>query len=140
MTKKWMAVLALALAAPAAFGQSVVPAVHAKKIKAVSAAKPAEGQMKVLRQEIKQDKSDMAAKTKAARAERRQLAVQLKAELAKVKGTTGTRADKAQARKALREKYARLMQDARSKAVFERRNLSEDITGKSGLIKKLRQS
>jgi hypothetical protein len=140
MTKKRMAVLALVLAAPAVFGQTVVPAVHAQKVKPAAAAKPAAGQMKELRQEIKQDKSDMAAKTKASRAERRELVVQLKAELAKVRGTVGTRAEKAQARKALREKYARLMQDARSKAVFQRRNLNEDITGKSGLIKKLRQS
>jgi len=132
MTKKWMAVLALALAAPAAFGATVKPV--------PAAARPEAGQVKVLRGEIKSDKQDLAAKVKAARAERAQLAAQMKAEIAKLKGSEGTRAEKAQARKALREKYSRLMKDLRAKSVSARKSLHEDITSKSGLIKKLRQS
>ncbi|MFI5346924.1 MAG: hypothetical protein ACHQ51_11175 [Elusimicrobiota bacterium] len=139
MTKKWMAVLALAFAAPMAFGQTVA-AVHSKKVKPVLAVSPAAGQMKVLRQEIKQDKQDLSAKKKAGHSERAQLAAQWQAELAKVKASEGNRAEKASARKALREKYTRLMKELRAKTVSTRKSLREDISSKSGLIKRLRQS
>lgn len=141
MTKKWMT-LALALVAPAVFGQTstTVPAVRVKKAKHAMAAPAQAGQTKVLRDEIKRDKTDLAAKRKAARAERVQLGVQEKAELAKIKGSTGTRAEKSAARKALREKYARLMKDAASRSVFERKQLREDIAGKKAQIQKLRRS
>ena len=130
MTKKWMAVLTLALMAPAVFGQTVVTA----------AANPAEGQVKMLREEIKRDKQDLTAKVKAARSARQELNAQMKAEFEKVKNSTGTRAEKSSARKALRQKYARLMKDVHAKSVLQRRSLREDMSSKSGLIKKLRQS
>jgi ribosome-binding protein aMBF1 (putative translation factor) len=140
MTKKWMAVLALGLVAPAAFGQTAT-AVPAKKAKAVpAAAGPAAGQMKVLRDEIQRDKQDLTAKRKTKHAARVQREAQRKAEFAKVKASSGTRAEKALARRALRVKYAQLMKEARQKDAYERRNLREDMTSKSGLIKKLRQS
>lgn len=129
MTMKWMAVLALGLLAPAAYSQKIA-----------SAPVPAAGQMKVLREEIKRDKADLTAKVKAGRAERAQLMAQQKAEAAKLKVSTGTRAEKTHARQALRVKYAGLMKDARVRNLFERRHLRDDITSKSGLIKRLRQS
>ena len=131
MTMKWMAVLALALA----------PAAHGAAVKPVPAAeRPAAGQVKVLRGEIMRDKADLTAKAKSGRAERAELAARMRAELAKVRETKGTRAEKASARKAVREKYGKLLREAREKSAFVRRNLNEDITSKSGLIKKLRQS
>jgi len=140
MTKKWMT-LALALVAPAVFGQTstAVPAVRAKKAKHALTA-PANGQAKVLRDEIARDRGDLAAKRKSARAERVQLGVQRKAELAKIKGSTGTRAEKSAARKALREKYARLMKDVSQRSSFERKQLREDIAAKKTRIQKLRRS
>jgi ribosome-binding protein aMBF1 (putative translation factor) len=132
MTMKWMAVLALALAAGSAFGETA-PGAKAGQ------AKP-NGQVKILRQEIKRDQTDLSAKWKSSREQRKELAVQLKAELAKVKVSEGSRAEKTHARRALRDKYARMLKDARAKSVFERRNLREDISSKSAMIKKLRQS
>ena len=127
MTKKWMAVLALGLLAPAAFGKTAMnPA----------AAAP----VQTLRSEIKRDKGDMTGKTKAFRAERKELLAQEKAELVKVGETTGTRAEKKQARQAVRAKYAQLVKDARAKLGYQRKNLREDISSKQGQIKKLRQS
>ena len=131
MTKKWMAVLALTFAAPMAFGQ---------KVQKVHTVAPAAGQMKVLREEIKRDKQDLTEKKKTVHSERAQLAAQWQAELAKVKASEGTRSEKSAARKALREKYTRLMKELRSKTAAARKSLHEDITSKSGLIKKLRQS
>ena len=127
MTKKWMAVLALTLVAPAAFGQTAVTA-------------PSAGQVKILREEIKRDKTDLTAKWKSARAVREQLTAQMKAEAAKLKTAEGTRAEKAAARKALRLKYANLMKEARAKNARERRALREDMASKSALVKRLRQS
>lgn len=132
MTMKWMAVLALALAAGSAFGET------GKAVK--EAKKPENGQVKILRQEIQRDQQDLSAKWKSAREQRKELAVQLKAELAKVKASVGSREEKVHARHALRDKYARMLKDARTKSVFERRNLREDISSKSAMIKKLRQS
>ncbi|HXT01481.1 MAG TPA: hypothetical protein VN915_12450 [Elusimicrobiota bacterium] len=128
MTMKAMAVLALGLLAPAAFGQTAAVNPSA----AVAA--------RTLRSEIKRDKGDMTGKTKAFRAERKELLVQEKAELVKIAGTTGTRAQKKAARQAVRSKYAQLLKDARAKAGYQRKNLSEDMTSKRGQIKKLRQS
>lgn len=122
MNKKWMTALALALLAPAAFGQANMPA------------------EKVLRGEIVRDKGDLSAKLKAERAQRKQLLVQEKAELAKIRESTGTRAEKKQARQAVRQKYAKLAADAHQKSAFERKNLREDMQAKRGQIKKLRQS
>jgi len=128
MTMKAMAVLALGLLAPAAFGQTAA----VNPMTAVAAH--------TLRSEIKRDKGDMTGKTKAFRAERKELLVQEKAELVKIGSTKGTRAQKKAARQAVRAKYAQLLQDARSKAGYQRKNLREDMTSKRGQIKKLRQS
>lgn len=133
MTKKWMAALALAAMAPAAFGQTA-------KAKVVKTASPAAGQIQILRQEIKRDKTDLAAKRKAAHAERVQLQAQQKTELVKVKGAAGSRAEKAAARRSIAVKYAGMMKDARQKNALARKSLREDIQSKSGMIKKLRQS
>jgi hypothetical protein len=138
MTKKSMA-LALALVAPAAFGQTSMPAAHAKKAKA-AVENPTAAPVKILRDEIKRDKGSLTAKVKAERAERKQLLVQEKAELAKVAKSEGTRAEKKAARQAVRAKYAQLMKDARHKGSYEKKNLRDDITSKQGQIKKLRQS
>ena len=124
MTKKCMTVLALALLAPAAFGQTGTTAAP----------------VKILRDEIKRDKSDMIGKTKAARAEHKELLSQEKAELVQVGKSVGTRAEKKQARLAVRAKYAQLLKDERAKVSFQKKNLREDITSKQGQIKKLRQS
>ena len=143
MTKMWMKTLALALLAPAAFGQTAVPAVHAhmKKAKAAAAAPSANAApVKILRDEIKRDKTDLSAKVKAERAEHRQLLAQMKTELAALKGSTGTRAEKKQAHLGVRQKYAKLMADARGKNSYDRKQLREDIASKREQIKKLRQS
>lgn len=127
MTKKWMAVLALGLLAPAAFGQTAInPA----------AAAP----VQTLRQEIKRDKGDMTGKTKAFRAERKELLAQEKAELVKIGSTVGTRAQKKAARQAVRAKYAQLLKEAHAKVGYQRKNLREDMSSKHNQIKKLRQS
>ena len=141
MTKKWMAVLALGLLAPAAFGQTET-AVHAKKAKKPAAElnQSAAPEMKTLRQEIKRDKGDMTGKTKASRAEHKQLLAQEKAELAQVSKSVGTRAEKKQARLAVRAKYASLLKEAHAKVAYERKNLREDISSKQNQIKKLRPS
>ena len=139
MTKKWMAVLALGLVAPAAFGQPVAPAAHVKKAKP-AAFNPAAAPVKTLRDEIKRDKGDMNGKTKAERAGHKELLAQEKAELAQVGKTVGTRAEKKQARVAVRAKYAQMLKDARAKGAYERKNLREDISSKHAQIKKLRQS
>ncbi|MFI5362022.1 MAG: hypothetical protein ACHQ49_08650 [Elusimicrobiota bacterium] len=139
MTKKWMAVLALGLLAPAAFGQTDAAAAHAKKAKA-AVPNPAAAPVKTLQGEIKRDKGDMKGATKTERAEHKQLLVQEKAELAAVSKTTGTRAEKKQARLAVRTKYAQMLKEQRAKFAAERKNLSEDISSKRGQIKKLRQS
>lgn len=127
MTMKWTAVLALALIAPAAFGQAAKTA-------------PSAGQVKILRDEIKRDKADLSAKWKAARAERVRLAAELKAETAKLKAVKGPRAERTAALKALRAKYAGLMKEARAKCARERRALREDMASKGALVKRLRQS
>lgn len=128
MTMKAMAVLALGLLAPAAFGQTAA----VNPMTAVATH--------TLRSEIKRDKGDMTGKTKAFRAERKELLVQEKAELVKITGSTGNRAQKKAARQAVRAKYAQLLQDARVKAGYQRKNLRDDMTSKRGQIKKLRQS
>ena len=139
MTKKCMAVLALALLAPAAFGQADMAA-RVKKTKAATEPNPTAAPVKTLRDEIKRDKSDMTGKTNAARAEHKQLFAQEKAELAQVAKSVGTRAEKKQARLTVRSKYAQLLKDARAKGAYERKNLREDIASKREQIKKLRQS
>jgi hypothetical protein len=126
MTKKWMAVLALGLLAPAAFGQTAMNQSAAPVL--------------TLRQEIKRDKGDMTGKTKAFRAERKELLAQEKAELAQVGKTVGTRAQKKAARQAVKAKYADLLKGARGKSAYQRKNLREDISSKHDQIKKLRQS
>lgn len=126
MTKKWMAVLALGLLAPAAFGQT--------------AMNRAPAPVNVLRQEIKSDKGGMTGATKAFRSERQELLAQEKAELVKVGKTSGTRSQKKQARQAVRAKYASLLKEAHAKSADERKSLLEDITSKRAQIKKLRQS
>lgn len=128
MTKKWMAVLALGLLAPAAFGQTA----SVNPMTAVAA--------RTLRSEIKRDHGDMTGKTKAFRAERKELLVQEKAELVKITASAGNRAQKKAARQAVRAKYAQLIKDARAKAGYQRKNLRDDMTSKRGQIKKLRQS
>lgn len=141
MTKKWMLVSVLGLAASAAFGQADMPAAHAKKAKkAPSAISQNAAPVKTLREEIKRDKGDMTGKTKAARAEHKQLLAQEKAELAQVAKTVGTRAEKKQARASVHAKYAQLLKDERAKVAFQRKNLREDIASKQEQIKKLRQS
>lgn len=129
MDIKWTTVLALALMAPAAFGET-------------NPAQPAQpaAQVKTLRQEINRDKNDVSAKTKAERTEHKQLLLQEKAELAKIRDSAGTRSEKRQARLTVREKYAKMMAEARQKSVFERKNLREDMQDKREQIKKLRQS
>lgn len=128
MTKKVMA-LAFALAAPAAFGQT-----------SMTATNPAAVPVNTLRQEIKRDKGDLTAKVKTERAERKELLVQEKAELAKVAKSVGTRAEKKAARKALRSKYAQLLKAEHEKGSYEKKNLRQDMSSKHGQIKKLRQS
>ena len=128
MTNKWMAVLALGLLAPAAFGQ------------AVTMTERTAAPVQTLRSEIKRDKGDRIGKTKTQRAEHKQLVAQEKAELAKVGQSVGTRAEKKQARQAVRAKYAQLMKEERAKFAYEKKNLSEDISSKHHQIKKLRQS
>lgn len=143
MTKKSMTVLALTLLASAAFGQTgaMVPVMHAKKAKAAPAVSAqSAGQAKILRGEILRDKTDLKAKHKAALVERAQLLTQEKVELAKVKSAPGTKAEKSAARKALREKYARMFKDAHQQAVYQRKNLREDIVSKKVQIQKLRRS
>ena len=140
MTKKWMTVLTLGLLAPMAFGQAGMAAAHMKKAKAAEGPNPAAAPVKILRDEIKRDKGDMTGKTKSARAERKQLLAQEKAELAQVAKSAGKRAEKKQARLAVRAKYAQLLKDARAKGAYERKNLREDISSKHVRIKKLRQS
>ena len=138
MTKNGMA-LALALVAPAAFGQTSMPETRVKKAEA-AIANPTAAPVKILRDEIKRDKGDLTAKVKAERAERKQLLAQEKAELAKVAKSEGTRAEKKAARQSVRSKYAQLMKDAHQKGSYEKKNLREDISAKQGQIKKLRQS
>ena len=140
MMKKWMAVLALGLVAPAAFGQASMAAAHVKKAKVAAGLNPTAAPVKTLREEIKRDKGDMTGKTKAARAEHKQLLAQEKAELVQVTKSVGTRVEKKQARLAVRSKYAQLLKDTHSKGAYERKNLREDISSKRVQIKKLRQS
>ncbi len=65
---------------------------HAKKAKKPAAVvNESAVEMKTLRQEIKRDKGDMTGKTKASRAEHKQLLAQEKAELAQVSKLVGTR-------------------------------------------------
>ena len=129
MTKKWMAVLALGLLVPSAFGET-------SAAMNPSIAAP----VQTLRSEIKRDKGDMTGKTKAFRGERKELLAQEKAELVKVGQTTGTRAQKKLARQAVRAKYSQLLKDAHAKVGYQRKNLREDISSKHNQIKKLRQS
>ena len=134
MTKKWMAVLALGLLAPAAFGETTV--------KAKAAVEPSQtaAPVKTLREEIKRDKGDMTGKTKSFRAEHKQLLAQEKAELGQVTKSAGTRAVKKLARQAVRAKYAQMIKDLHAKNAYQKKNLREDITSKHNQIKKLRQS
>jgi ribosome-binding protein aMBF1 (putative translation factor) len=128
MTMKATAILALGLLAPAAFGQTaaMTPATQVAT--------------HTLRSEIKRDQGDMTGKTKAFRAERKELLVQEKAELVKITASKGNRAQKKAARQAVRVKYAQLIKDARAKAGYQRKNLRDDMTSKRVQIKKLRQS
>ena len=130
MTKKPMTVLVLALLASAVSGGGASAAVSVQ----------AAGQAKILRGEILRDKTDLTAKRKALREERGGLLAQEKAALAKVKSSKGARAEKSAARKAVREKYARMLQDARRKSSFERKSLREDIASKKAQIQRLRRS
>lgn len=139
--KTQLTALAFALVASAAFAQTSVPTVQAKKEKpAMLESDAARSSAKTLRGEIERDQGELAAKTKSERAQRKELAAQEKAEIAKVRAGTGTRADKKKVRQAIRERYARLVQDIRHKSDFERKRLREDITSKRDQIRKLRQS
>ena len=136
MTKKWMAVLALGLLAPAAFGKTMARAKTNEPVVLDQTAAP----VKTLREEIKRDKGDMTGKTKSFRAEHKQLLAQEKAELVQVGKTVGTRAEKKSARQAVHAKYAQLIKDLHAKNAYQKKNLREDITSKHNQIKKLRQS
>lgn len=141
MTKKWMTALALALLAPAAFGQTVLPAIRPKKEKPVPMSQTAAGvQIKALREAIKRDKNELSAKRKAEKTAKRGLLEQEKTDAAKARGAAGTRAEKKKAGHALRAKYESMMKDERSKRDFARKELRDDIRMKSDQIKRLRQS
>ncbi|NNN04297.1 MAG: hypothetical protein HKL90_00205 [Elusimicrobia bacterium] len=149
--KTTMLVLTFALAATAAMSQTVMntaaplaPAkthahVHAQAKKAALAPSAAE-QIKVLRAEIKKERADFAAKGQALKAERRQTTAQEKAELAQLKKAPGKKADKKQARLALRAKYAALLKDARQKRRSQSAFLREDVKSKRDVISRLRRS
>lgn len=132
MTKKWTTMMALVLLAPAAFAGT------AKVVPVKGGAH--DGQVKVLREEIKRDKTALSEKWKAGRAQVRELGAKMKAELAALKERKGARAEKSAARKAVRAKYAGLMKEARAASAAARRALREDMASKSGLIKSLRRS
>jgi hypothetical protein len=143
--KTSMLALALALVAPAAYSQTVTAAqtavhAHAKKTKAPKLDASAAGKIKVLRQEIKQERAQLSSKSKSLKTERAALLGQENAELAQVKAAPGKKAEKKQARLAVRRKYAALFKDAREKRVSERRVVREDIQAKRAMISKLRQS
>jgi len=139
MMKTSMLALALSLVAPAAFSQTSLTVAHAKaKVPALSLS--AQGQIKILRAEIKREKGDLAAKRKAVKTERLALAGQKRAETDKVKTTTGTKAQKRQARAAVRQKYAELLKGLRDKRRSESRWMKGDIKSKQDMILKLRHS
>ena len=122
MTKRWMAVLALCLAAPAAFGQETAAA---------------KAPVKTLRAEIKRDQGDVGAKWKTERQARHEIRLQHKADLARLRGEPGTRAEKQAVRAALKTKYAGMIRDVHEKGLFEKKNLREDMTSKRSELKKL---
>jgi hypothetical protein len=150
--KTSMLALALALVAPAAFSQTNVPAPapaksakvksHAKKThaKAPALSLSAQGQIKVLRSEIKKERADFAAKRHTAKGERQALLAQERAELGKIATAPGKKSERKAARAAVRQKYVNLLKDARAQRVSEGRMLREDIKSKRGMILKLRQS
>lgn len=120
-----VAVLGLALAAMATFSRAEA-----------GAAATVQG----LRGEVARDKGDLGTKWKTERAELSRLRAERKAELAKVGGMPGTRADKTKARRVLREKYAQQMRDVRQRGAARRRSLREDVRSKSVQIRDLRRS
>ncbi len=146
--KMSMLALALALVAPAAHSQTQtnVPAAvkthartHAKSRKhALSPS--AEGQIKVLRAEVKRERADLSARSRAERASRKTLGEAERAELAKLKTAPGKRTEKTQARRALKAKYAALLQDGRRKSRSQAAFVREDIKSKRQMISKLRRS
>jgi capsule polysaccharide export protein KpsE/RkpR len=148
--KMSMLALALALVAPAAYSQTatnaVTPVTPVKHVRAHAKAKAPKldaeltAKIKTLRQEIKQERVSLSAKGKSLKAEHAELLQQENAELAKIKAGSGKKADKKQARLAVRRKYAALYQDARAKHASERRMAREDIQSKRAMITKLRQS
>lgn len=143
--KTSMLALALALVAPAAFSQASAPTTQAPAHAKPRAKKPApnpsaQGNIKVLRGEIKTEKGELSAKAKAAKSEHAALVGQERGELGKVKTVLGNKSEHKAARLAVRQKYARLFQDAHEKRKAERRMLREDIKAKRALISKLRQS
>lgn len=155
--KTTMLVLTFALAATAAMSQTVMntaaplaPAkaharahahAHAKgKAKKAALSPSAAEQIKVLRAEIKKERADFAAKGQALKAERRQTTAQEKAELAQLQKAPGKKADKKQARLALRAKYAALLKDARQKRRSQSAFLREDVKSKRDVISRLRRS
>jgi hypothetical protein len=129
MMTKWMA-LGLLLAGSGAFAATAAPKETPQTV----------GSLKLLRSEIKRDEGDIAAKVKTERGERKQLLDQEKTEIAKIRQASGNRSEKKQARAAVRAKYARLLQDARQKSLFERKQLRDDMASKGAQIKKLRSS
>jgi|GEM_PF-1973545 len=146
--KTSMLALALAFAAPAAFSQTVTAttpaapvqkhAVKHAKSKAPKLDPQTAAKIKNLRAEIKHERADMSAKSKAVKSEHAELVGQEKAELAKVQAGLGKKAEKKQARLAVRQKYAGLFKDAREKRRLERSFLRDDIKAKRQMIAKLR--
>ena len=139
--KTSMLALALTLVAPAAFSQTVTNAVtHTKAHKAPKLDAELAAKIKTLRQEIKEERVSLSHKGKSLKAEHAALMQQENAELAKIKAGPGKKAEKKQARLAVRRKYAAQLKDAREKRVSERRMAREDIQSKRAMITKLRQS
>ena len=151
--KTTILVLTFALAATAAMSQTVMntaaplaPAKahahahgHAKAKKAALSPSAAE-QIKVLRVEIKKERADFAAKGQALKVEHRKTTAQEKAELAQLKKALGKKADKKQARLALRAKYAALLKDVHQKRRSQSAFLREDVKSKRDVISRLRRS
>jgi len=119
---KMMTVLALALAAPAAF-----------------AAAQSQAQVEALRVEIKRDGKDLGAKWKAGKSQRQALLDERKAELAKVKTGPGSKEEKKAARRAIREKYAKLLKEVGARRRAEGRWIREDMRDKGNQILRLRE-
>lgn len=124
--RKTMMALSLSLAASAAF--------------AAGGALPASvrGQVQNLRAQLKQDQATLSAGRKEARLERQALLVRQKEDIAKIKAGPGGRAEKKEARLAVRRKYAALLKEARTKRQEKSRRLREEMKGKKSQILRLR--